>query len=101
MLSIIFRLTGRLTVRRAKLQCIALFLTHFSFISILTVCREYEFQDKHLFYRFEVDQQIVDNNNEMDKEERGPFAENDFRDSVLALSMIGPDAMFRMALRKP
>lgn len=53
-----------------------------------------------MFYRFTVDQEMLDSNLPIREEKNVSFTEDDFRDSVLTLSMIGPDAMFRMALRK-
>ena len=62
------------------------------------MCREHQFKDKYLFYRFHDDDQgvgIIPTHT--DKKE----CEDQLQDTLNALAQIGPDAMMRMILRKP
>ncbi|ESO82181.1 hypothetical protein LOTGIDRAFT_135052, partial [Lottia gigantea] len=64
---------------------------------IVHVCREHQFKDKYLFYRFEDDDEGIGTvPTNIEKKE----AEDRLPDTVLMLATIGPDAMMRMILRK-
>lgn len=61
------------------------------------MCREHQFKDKYLFYRFCVDDQGVGTvPNHAQKKE----CEEELQDTLITLAQIGPDAMMRMILRK-
>ncbi|KAK6165706.1 hypothetical protein SNE40_022584 [Patella caerulea] len=67
-------------------------------LSYTKVCREHQFKDKYLFYRFEDDDEGIGTiPTTMEKKE----SEDRLPDTVLMLATIGPDAMMRMILRKP
>ena len=62
------------------------------------MCREHQFKDKFLFYRFHDDDQgvgIVPTH--ADRKD----SEEELVDVLSLLAQIGPDAMMRMILRKP
>ncbi|XP_065945317.1 rap guanine nucleotide exchange factor 4 isoform X2 [Magallana gigas] len=64
---------------------------------IVHVCREHQFKDKYLFYRFcEDDQGVGTVPNHAQKKE----CEEELQDTLITLAQIGPDAMMRMILRK-
>lgn len=61
------------------------------------MCREHQFKDKYLFYRFcEDDQGVGTVPNHAQKKE----CEEELQDTLITLAQIGPDAMMRMILRK-
>lgn len=65
--------------------------------SCLSVCREHQFKDKYLFYRFcEDDQGVGTVPSHAQKKE----CEEELQDTLITLAQIGPDAMMRMILRK-
>ncbi|KAK3092548.1 hypothetical protein FSP39_004265, partial [Pinctada imbricata] len=64
---------------------------------VVHVCREHQFKDKYLFYRFcEDDQGVGTTPSPADKKD----CEEELQDVLLTLAQIGPDAMMRMILRK-
>lgn len=64
---------------------------------IVHVCREHQFKDKYLFYRFcEDDQGVGTVPSHTQKKE----CEEELQDTLITLAQIGPDAMMRMILRK-
>ncbi|XP_031560616.1 rap guanine nucleotide exchange factor 4-like [Actinia tenebrosa] len=60
------------------------------------VTHEYDFRDKTLYYKFLVDEGDEEGYIPLEGEE----LEDEFEDVLIMLSNVGPDAMFRMALRK-
>ncbi|KAJ8308593.1 hypothetical protein KUTeg_013469 [Tegillarca granosa] len=73
---------------------------HYGGVQLLfyfSVCREHQFKDKYLFYRFHQDDQGIGTvPTHADKKE----CEEELQDVLLTLAQISPDAMMRMILRK-
>ena len=64
----------------------------------LTVCKEHQFKDKQLFYRFHADDEGYGTvPTTTDRKE----VEEEFPEVLTVLAQKGPDAMMRMILRKP
>ncbi len=62
------------------------------------VCREHQFKDRQLFYRFHADDEGY--GTEPGGADRRD-ADDELPDVLALLAQIGPDAMMRMILRKP
>ena len=65
---------------------------------VCAVCREHQFTDKYLFYRFTEDDQGV---GVAPSQAQRKEAEEELADALRNLAQIGPDAMMRLILRKP
>jgi hypothetical protein len=66
---------------------------------VFVVTYEYDFRDKNLYYKFlvEENQAIQEHGCVLTQDEA---LEDELVDVLIMLSNVGPDAMFRMALRK-
>ncbi len=66
-------------------------LTLASFLFFILVIGEHPFRDKYLLYKWNIDESSWE----------GSFGEDALREALAILARIAPDALFRLALRKP
>ena len=68
---------------------------------LVSVCREHQFMDKGLLYRFLEDEECGIQHRQLQQSASRKECEDELLDTLQTLTQIGPDAMLRMILRKP